>query len=307
MFRKHALFFAAFVTAGAALLSACGGQNDGTPSAAPAGAAVNAGDAGGLDLLSGTARSNNAARDTGDLAPASAPADVRTKWVSLRAGKAGNLNPVVINGAGMTIYRFDNDSPKPPKSTCNADCEKKWPPVKVTKGTKVFIAGIKKSAIGVVKRDDGSLQLTIGNWPAYTFSGDKNPGDTNGEGVGGTWFGMSPTGGKVLDGSASGTTTPPSDDPTPSGDSKAATSTILFDDAFFSDNGASQGLSFGSGDNACQNLARPGVTSSLTTDGTLKLWTGPNCTGKSTVVDSDVKDLSTIGFDDAIQSVHFGA
>ncbi|WP_326566420.1 hypothetical protein VSH64_31685 [Amycolatopsis rhabdoformis] len=305
MFRKQALFLAAFVTAGAALLSACGSQNDGIPAAAPgtsAGSAVDAGNAGGLDLLSGTARSNNAARDTGDLAPASAPADVRTKWVSLRAGKAGNLNPVVINGAGMTIYRFDNDSPKPPKSTCNGDCEKKWPPVKVTKGTKVFIAGIKKSAIGVVKRDDGSLQLTIGNWPAYTFSGDKNPGDTNGEGVGGTWFGMSPSGGKVLDGSQSSTTPPP-----PATGAKAATSTILFDDAFFGDNGASQGLSLGAGDDACQNLARPGVTSSLTTDGALKIWTGKNCTGKSMVVDDDVKDLSALGFDDAIQSVHFGA
>ncbi|QRP46890.1 hypothetical protein [Amycolatopsis sp. FDAARGOS 1241] len=307
MFRKQALFLAAFVTAGAALLSACGGQTDGTPNAAPAsaGSAVDAGASGGLDLLSGTARSNNAPTDTGDLAPASAPEQVRTKWVSLRAGKAGDLNPVVLNGKGMTIYRFDNDSAHPSKSTCNGDCEKKWPPVKVTKGTKVFLAGIKKSAIGVVKRDDGSLQLTVGGWPAYTFSGDKNPGDTNGEGVGGTWFGMSPTGGKVLP-AGSPTTSSPSSAPSAPG-TKAATSTILFDDAFFSDNGASQGLSFGAGDDACQNLARPDVTSSLTTDGTLKLWTGKNCTGKSVVVNDDVQDLTALGFDDAIESVHFGA
>jgi hypothetical protein len=56
----------------------------------------------------------------------------------------------------------------------------------------------------------------------------------------------------------------------------------------------------------CQPVARPGVTSSITTDGTLKLWTGDNCTGKSVVINGDVRDLASIGFDNAIRSVRFG-
>ncbi|MEV4596621.1 hypothetical protein AB0K15_04385 [Amycolatopsis sp. NPDC049253] len=78
-----------------------------------------------------------------------------------------------------------------------------------------------------------------------------------------------------------------------------ATSAILFDDAAFSDNGASQGIS-GKG---CQTLARPKVTSSLTTTGTLKLWSGANCTGKSVAVTGNVSNLAKLGFDNKTVSV----
>ncbi|MEU4667630.1 hypothetical protein AB0F91_06605 [Amycolatopsis sp. NPDC023774] len=78
-----------------------------------------------------------------------------------------------------------------------------------------------------------------------------------------------------------------------------ATSATLFDDAAFSDNGASQGIS-GKG---CQTLARPKVTSSLTTTGTLKLWSGANCTGKSIVVTGNVSNLAKLGFDNKTVSV----
>jgi predicted lipoprotein with Yx(FWY)xxD motif len=302
MSRKHVVFLAAFLTAGAALLSACGTTNAGTPSAAPmTSASVAAADAAAVpaNLLSGTAKSHNAPAKTGDWATGAsgtandAAPDTARKWVQLTASKAGALNPVLVNGAGLTLYRFDNDTAKPSKSNCNADCAVKWPPVLVTPGSKVFIAGIKKSAIGIVKRADGTLQITVGGWPAYRFAQDKKPGDTLGQGVGGTWFGLTPNGGK-----AGGGTT---DTTAPAGPKAApATSAILFDDKNFSDNGASQGTA-GKG---CREV-RGGIASSITTDGSLKIWTGPNCTGKSTVIDGDVNDLGTIGFDDAISSVFF--
>ncbi|MGW4488072.1 hypothetical protein ACWEOE_30025 [Amycolatopsis sp. NPDC004368] len=78
-----------------------------------------------------------------------------------------------------------------------------------------------------------------------------------------------------------------------------ATSAILFDDAAFSDNGASQGIS-GKG---CQPVARPKVTSSLRTTGTLKLWSGENCTGKSVSVTGNVSNLAKFRFDNKVVSV----
>jgi Secreted repeat of unknown function len=33
--------------------------------------------------------------------------------------------------------------------------------------------------------------------PLYHFSGDQQPGDTNGQGVGGLWFAVTPDGGLV--------------------------------------------------------------------------------------------------------------
>jgi predicted lipoprotein with Yx(FWY)xxD motif len=255
------------------------------------------------NLLSGTAKSNNAPAKTGDWATgASGTADdaapeVSRTWTQLTASKAGALDPVLVNGAGLTLYRFDKDTAKPSKSNCNGDCAVTWPPVIVTPGSKVFIAGIKKSAVGTVKRADGRLQITVGGWPVYRFNKDKKRGDTFGQNVGGTWFGVTPTGGKAGGGAAEPATPPASTAPT----GNAATSAILFDDADFSDNGASQGVA-GKG---CQNITRVAVTSSISADGSLKLWTGKDCTGKSAVIAGDVKDLSTIGFDNNLVSVFF--
>lgn len=134
----------------------------------------------------------------------------------------------------------------------------------------------------MVKRDDGRLQVTIGGWPVYRFSGDTEPGDTNGQGVGSTWFGVTPDGQKA-------------------GEEKAS-SAILFDDAGFSDDGPSQGVA-GAG---CQNVARPNVTSSISAAGSLKLWSEKNCKGDSLTIDGDVEDLAALGFGDTLASVFFG-
>lgn len=307
MSRKYVGSFAALVAAGAVLLSACGGGDAGA--AAPAsGSGAAAGSASqNLSLLAGTAKANNATRATGDWAtgsdgtPNTAKQSVAERWVQLEASRAGELDPVVVNGAGFTLYRFDNDTANPSKSNCNGDCAKKWPPVTVAKGGRIFVSGVRKSAVGVVKRDDGRLQVTIGGWPVYRFSNDAKPGDTNGQGVGGTWFGVTPDGqkaGVIAEQPGDDATPQPSDDAAP----RKASSAILFDDANFSDNGPSQGVA-GAG---CQNVARPDVTSSISAAGSLKLWSEKNCKGKSTVIDGDVKDLATIGFDDTVASVFFG-
>src|SRR5262245_62782689 len=164
MIRNYVASFVVLVAAGAVALSACG-STAGT--AAPQDR--------DLSLLAGTALSNNAKRDTGDWAkgqdgtPNTARRSAAERWVQLAAGQAGDLNPVVVNGAGLTLYRFDKDTASPSKSTCNGDCAKTWPPVTVAKGGRIFVSGVKKSAVGVVTRDDGRLQVTIGGWPVYRF------------------------------------------------------------------------------------------------------------------------------------------
>lgn len=303
MSRKHVVSLAALVAAGAAMLAACGTQEATQPQTPPS--ASNAADATPLNLLQGTAKSNNATPGTGDWAPPGAPASVAQKWVQLTAGKAGDLNPVVVNGAHKVLYVFDKDEPN--KSNCTDACKVTWPPVEVAKGGKVIIAGVSAKDIGVIKRpDDGNLQVTLKGKPLYTFSKDVKPFDTNGEAVSTVWWAVTPDGNRNFGGHTPPGSTPPATNTTaPTGAPTAtltAKSAILFDDANFSDNGASQGVA-GPG---CQAVPRPGVTSSITTDGTMKLWTGPNCTGKSVVINGDVADLASIGFDNAIQSVKFG-
>ncbi|ANN15939.1 hypothetical protein SD37_09985 [Amycolatopsis orientalis] len=303
MFSKRLVSISVLMTVGALSLAACGSP---APQPAPAPAApVQAEEGGsGPTLLAGTAKANNAEEKTGDWAtgsdgtPNTAERTTARKWVQLKATKAGDLSPVVVNGAGLTLYRFDKDTAKPSKSTCDGECAKTWPPVLVTAGSKVFLAGVKKSAVGTVRRSDGSLQVTIGGWPVYRFAKDTAPGDTKGQGVGGTWFGVAPDGRKAAgQGAPAGETPPPASE-----GQKPATSAVLFDAKDFSDNEASQGVA-GSG---CKNVARVGVASSIAAAGSLKIWSARDCKGKSLVIDGDVADLAGVGFDNAVASVFFG-
>jgi predicted lipoprotein with Yx(FWY)xxD motif len=54
--------------------------------------------------------------------------------------------------------------------------------------------GVEKKGLMGFTRSDGAKQMTVDCWPIYTFSGDKAPDDTNGQGVGGTWYAVSPEG-----------------------------------------------------------------------------------------------------------------
>ena len=160
--------------------------------------------------------------------PAGTPAPVRTptvakiqKWVKIYSGPSvKNINPpkdpargsrtvelnatpsaqigtYVTDGAGRTLYRFDNDSAKPPKSNCNNDCATAWPPLLIKSPGKIFPKGINPKIIGYVERADHTCQVTINGHPVYYFVTDTRPGDINGQGVNGTWFAVSPNGGKT--------------------------------------------------------------------------------------------------------------
>jgi predicted lipoprotein with Yx(FWY)xxD motif len=308
MIRTRFGVLAAALAAGVTLLTGCtSGGTSGSPQHGASSAAQN----GTVSYTAGTAKENNAPANTGDFfnGPSDSPAAM--KWVQLSAGAAGGLNPVVLNGAGFTLYRFDKDTANPSKSNCDGACATTWPPVLVQPGSRIFLDGVSKSQVGVVKRDDGSLQVTIGGWPVYRFSKDTAPGQTNGEGVGGTWFAVSPLGGKILppSGDTGGASPAPSaaaPSSAPSGGSSAALgngSVVLDSGKDFSEPNGSEGVS-GPG---CQNVSQPDLASSLDlSGGPVKIWSQPNCTGASALVTSSVADLSTIGFDKKIASIRFG-
>ncbi|MFC3383407.1 hypothetical protein [Couchioplanes azureus] len=288
---------------GALLLSACGSTSS-VPAAAPVAALA--------DLVTGTAESSQALRGTGDWAapkggtPTGEAATVSQKWVQLTAARAGDLDPVLVNGAGLTLYRFDQDTAKPSKSTCNGDCAAKWPPVTVKPGGRIFLAGVQKSKVGVVKRDDGRLQVTVGGWPVYRFAKDTAPGDTKGQGVGGTWFGVRPDGKKAGVDEA-GETPPPGDG---GGRNVPAKRVVLFSARSFNvfDKHAQSQLI--EGKRGCVDATAPGTASSIVFDGLVKIWSGPGCTGQSKelgALDAEnvggIADLREIGFDNRIGSV----
>ena len=125
----------------------------------------------------------------------------RPSGPALTASPTAALGTVVVDGTGYTLYRFDKDKPKPSKSNCNGSCATQWPPVLVASAAEakeVKLDGVDAGAVNTVKRADGKLQLTIGGWPVYRYSGDKAAGDTTGQGVGKVWFAVTPAGKKAV-------------------------------------------------------------------------------------------------------------
>ncbi|MGC0328226.1 putative lipoprotein with Yx(FWY)xxD motif [Streptomyces sp. SAI-170] len=179
--------FVAGAVAVLALTTACGQEEGAQPASQNVGAAAPAGgygvgSGGGYDTgTGGTAQEGQpvAAESAGKLAVAT----------------NAELGQVLTDSAGRTLYRFDQDTAEPPKTNCDGDCATAWPPVLADDASAG--EGVDPALLGEVARPDGSKQLTVGGWPAYRYAKDVNPGDTNGQGVKGTWFALAPDGKKA--------------------------------------------------------------------------------------------------------------
>ncbi len=168
MLRKRFVVATASAAAGLALLSACsGGTEAAAPAVAPAAAVAGAG--------------GNAPATKGET--------------KVAVAEAGDLGQVLVDKAGFTLYRFDKDSAKPPKSTCDGDCAKAWPPV-LAEG-EVQLEGVDQAMVGELTRADGRKQVTVGGWALYRYAKDTKAGETKGQGVGSTWYAANAKGGKA--------------------------------------------------------------------------------------------------------------
>ncbi|GEL19515.1 COG4315 family predicted lipoprotein [Pseudonocardia asaccharolytica] len=136
------------------------------------------------------------AAPVGDAAPGPAPTPAP-------GGLGTAVTPLgtVVTSDGFTLYRFEKDTPKPSKSTCNDTCATSWPPV-LGDGLPA-LQGIPPRSVGTVGRADGSQQLTLNGWPLYRFAQDTAPGEVKGEGVDGTWHAVG------VDGKPVATASPP--------------------------------------------------------------------------------------------------
>ncbi len=98
---------------------------------------------------------------------------------------------ILTDAQGRTLYLLTKDGPNAP--TCYNDCAKIWPPL-LANGASTAGTGLDASKLGTVMRTDGGTQVAYNGHPLYYYAPDKNPGDTNGEGIGGVWFVVSPSG-----------------------------------------------------------------------------------------------------------------
>jgi predicted lipoprotein with Yx(FWY)xxD motif len=118
------------------------------------------------------------------------PSPVRVS--GLFAIDSRTLGAIVVDGRGYVLYRYDRDSLDPSRSTCLGACAQRWPPVPAA--TDLRVVGIDRALVGTLTRPDGTAQLTLAGWPLYEYSGDRMPGDVNGQGVDGGWSVITPDG-----------------------------------------------------------------------------------------------------------------
>ncbi|MGW0585334.1 SCO0930 family lipoprotein, partial [Streptomyces sp. NPDC002920] len=127
------------VTAAAIMAtSACGGGAQ--DAAKPAAAAVSTSPSGSANAPAGAGSANGLAQ-----VQASSPGRLSI-WDNDKLGR------VLTDSAGFTFYRFDKDTARPPKSVCDGDCAKTWPPVPADGGSAAD--GMDPALLGSVTRAD---------------------------------------------------------------------------------------------------------------------------------------------------------
>jgi len=97
----------------------------------------------------------------------------------------------LVDGGGMSLYLFLDDSPG--ESACYDACASAWPPL-LTEGDVIAAEGVDASLLGTTERTDGTVQVTYGGWPLYTFVRDDAAGDVVGQGVNDVWYLVDPSG-----------------------------------------------------------------------------------------------------------------
>jgi predicted lipoprotein with Yx(FWY)xxD motif len=96
-----------------------------------------------------------------------------------------HLGPILADAFGWTLYTYEKDSPG--VTSCSGSCEKTWPPLLVPAGTTPNGPSQLPGKVGLIKRQDGSVQVTYNQLPLYRYSGDASATDTRGENLDGEW------------------------------------------------------------------------------------------------------------------------
>lgn len=135
---------------------------------------------------------------TGGNTPAPAattPAPVATTPTATNTVKTatatvkGQSTTILTDAQGNTLYYFTPDTAT--TSACTGACAQNWPPLLFT-GTGTPTSAATLPGTLTTQTTANGAQVEYNGHLLYTFAGDKAPGQTNGEGIGGKWFVCTP-------------------------------------------------------------------------------------------------------------------
>lgn len=98
---------------------------------------------------------------------------------------------VDANGNSLYLYVLDEEG----ASACVDACTNNWPPLTVDAGSEPSVGDrLDAALVGTVERPDGTVQVTYGGHPLYTFRRDAEAGQTRGQRLGDQFYLVSPAG-----------------------------------------------------------------------------------------------------------------
>jgi predicted lipoprotein with Yx(FWY)xxD motif len=134
------------------------------------------------------------------------PAVAVNATATVTAQKVSGTGTVLVDAKGDALYSPAEEHGG--KILCTGGCTAVWIPLTLRAGATPSAGSGVPGKLGVVKRPEGTRQVTWNGSPLYTFADDGGPGDVMGNGATDSFSGMSFTWHVAMAGS--GTTTTPS-------------------------------------------------------------------------------------------------
>jgi predicted lipoprotein with Yx(FWY)xxD motif len=106
--------------------------------------------------------------------------------------RAPGVGAVLVSGTGRALYVFTPE--KGGKIKCTGGCASLWPPLRVfTGGTPEVATAVHPNLVGTIATPAGRV-ITYAGWPLHTYTADAAHGTYLGQGNGGQWYLISPSG-----------------------------------------------------------------------------------------------------------------
>ncbi len=138
----------------------------------------------GIALLAAACGSSSGSPSTSASSGATTSSSAATASALVKTAPNAKLGTILVDAKGLTLYSYSPDSHD--KSVCTGGCSSTWPPLTAPSASASIASGM--SGFGTFTRTGGGLQVAYNGVPLYTYAGDSAAGQTNGEGVGGTWY-----------------------------------------------------------------------------------------------------------------------
>jgi predicted lipoprotein with Yx(FWY)xxD motif len=105
--------------------------------------------------------------------------------ITVAVATNATLGQILTTSYGQALYYFTPEQSG--KVVCTGSCVQFWTPL-AAGASGIAATATLPGTLAIITRPDGTRQVTYSEWPLYTFTGDKAPGDANGQGIMGMWF-----------------------------------------------------------------------------------------------------------------------